>query len=270
MHVGIIGYKGRVAQRHIRAWNDLGIKWEGCDKEDNWLDFIQKGWDIIDICTPIYLHPKMITVSMQYSDVICEKPVATNLDIATKVVDFAEHYRKKVGIIYQFRYNPKVLRLKREIADGKYGEIKLVTSHYYRYRDLEYYGEWEGDVFKAGGGVVFNVTIHYLDLMQWIFGYPTEIRGLKTLAKQGMDIEDTACAIMRFPNGAIGNYVATTHADPPKHYEMSVYGTKGHTTIQLRQNEYHKQNFEAFINNKDYVTPMEAVKSLRMALEIIK
>lgn len=271
MKVLIIGFKGRVAQRHIKAWEELGVEWIGRTHEDtNSIDY--DDIDIVDICTPIYLHHAMISEAVyNNTPVICEKPISSEItDDLLEDILMWDLNGDKVCIVYQFRYNPKIIKLKKEIEQGKYGEIKLVTSHYYRYRDPSYYGKWEGDKYKAGGGVVLNVTIHYLDLMQWMFGYPTKIEGMKTLAKQGLDIEDTAVAIMQFPSGAIGNFIATTHANPPKHYELSVYGTKGHTTIQLRENEYHKDNFLAFINNKDYVTPLEALKSLRMVKEIIK
>ncbi len=267
--VGIVGFKGRVAQRHIKAWKELGWKWQGCDHEHDFYEFVKKKFDIIDICTPIYLHPQMIVGALRYSDVICEKPIAPNWEIGVATVyQIQEQAKHRVGIIHQFRYNPKIIKLREELEKGKYGEIKLVTSHYYRWRDPQYYGKWEGSAMTAGGGVVLNVTIHYLDLLQWLFGYPTIIKGVKTTAKGLIDVEDTACAVMKFPCGAIGNYIATTHCNPPKHYELSIYGTKRHTKILLKENEYHKENFEAFINNKDYVTPMESLKSLRMAMEV--
>lgn len=267
MKVGIIGYKGRVAQRHIKAWESLGIEWVGCDSSIPYGVFLAtQDIDLVDICTPIYLHADMIKIANAFKlPVICEKPIGINLKEADEIIKL----EGKIGIIYQFRYNPKVLQFKKEIKEGKFGEIKLVTVQYYRWRGMEYYQKWEHDKARAGGGVVLNVCIHYLDLLQWIFGYPVKIEGMTTTSKVGIDVEDNAVAIMKFPTGAIGSVILSTHVNPPKHFELSVYGTKGHKTIQLRQNEYHKENFEAFLKGKDYVDPIEAKKSLEMALEII-
>lgn len=265
--VGIIGYKGRVAQRHIKAWNALGIKWVGCDsKQDYRVFMLTSGITMVDICTPIYLHAEMIKAAVEYKiPVICEKPLALNIEEAKELTKL----RGKIGIIYQFRYNPKILKLKKEIQEGKYGEIKLVTAQYYRWRGPEYYQKWEADSNKAGGGVTFNVCIHYFDLMQWMFGYPKEIKGMITTAKPELDIEDNSVSIMKFPSGALGAVILSTHVNPPKHFEFSIYGTKGHKTIQLRQNEYHKENFEAFLKNEGFVDPLEASKSLKMTLDVI-
>jgi len=272
MKVGIIGYKGDVAQRHIKAWEELGIEWIGCEKENNWREFIErKDLDLIDICTPIYLHPSMFIGALRArKDVLCEKPIANNLSEAYKMASYAENSKNRAGIIYQYRFNPKFLKLKREIEKGKFGEIKMAVVNYFRYKDLSYFAKkWRGCSEQAGGGVVLNVTIHYLDQLQWLFGYPKSIKGFVTTAKTGIDVEDTATAIMKFPNGTIGSVSLSTHVTPPKHMEFSVFGTKGYKTIQMRENEYHKENFEAFLKGENYVTPLEAIKSLKMALTII-
>ncbi len=266
MRVLIVGYKGRVAKRHIKAWSELGVEWIGCGSDEYLPSKLQaESPDLVDICTPIYLHANMIKeCSLAQLPVICEKPLALTENEAQEIIKLPT----KIGIVYQFRYNPKVRKLKKEIQKGKYGEIKMVTAHYYRWRGWEYYQKWEDNIHKAGGGVLFNVCIHYIDLLQWIFGYPIGVKGYMTTAKQGLDIEDNLLAILMFPQGTIGSLELSTHVNPPKHFELSVYGTKGHKTIQLRQNEYHKRYFEEFLMDGEYVKPIEAYKSFRIVKDI--
>lgn len=264
--VFIVGINGRVAQRHIKAWKELGLHVSGCGSNVNFIDIVSKyTYDVIDICTPIYLHSQMIKEALPYSKtLICEKPLAINEREALEMTKL----KGNIGIIYQFRFNPKILKLKKELEEGKYGEIKMVSANYYRWRGEEYYQKWEADKMKAGGGVLFNVCIHYVDLFQWLFGYPTSVKGFITTSKHGLDIEDNVAGIFKFPNGAIGSINLSTHVNPPKHFEMIICGTKGHTTIQLRQNEYHKENFEAILSGKNFVTPIEAFKSLKLCHDI--
>src|SRR5258706_2885574 len=160
--VFIVGITGRVAQRHIKAWKELGYKVIGCSSKENYrVELLHGGYDIIDICTPIYLHAEMIKFASELAvPILCEKPVAINIKEAQEVI----HLPGKIGIIYQFRFNPKILKLQQEIKEGKYGEVKLVTANYYRWRGPEYYQKWESDIFKAGGGVLLNICIHYIDL----------------------------------------------------------------------------------------------------------
>lgn len=265
MKVFIIGINGRVAKRHIKAWKELGWDVYGCGSNIDYRELINDGYDIIDICTPIYLHADMIRYCHSKGHkVICEKPLSVNEDVKD-ILNF-----DKTCIIYQFRFNPKVLKLREELKEEKFGDIKMVTANYFRWRGQDYYKKWEWDKMKAGGGTLFNVCIHYVDLLQWLFGYPTEVKGMMTTSKQGLDVEDNVVASLRFPNGAIGSINLSTHVNPPKHFELSVYGTKEHKTIQLRQNEYHKENFKAFIKGENYVTPLEAFKSLRICHDIYR
>jgi UDP-N-acetyl-2-amino-2-deoxyglucuronate dehydrogenase len=266
--VFIVGINGRVAKRHSKAWTNLGWDVYGCGSNVDYHETIKDKEfykiDLIDICTPIYLHKEMIeyATSLGYP-VICEKPMASTLEDAKELLKL----QGKIGIVYQFRLNPVVLKLKKEIESGKYGEIKLITMNYFRWRGDEYYKKWEYDHFKAGGGVAFNVCIHYYDLLQWIFGYPTEVKGYKTTSKLGLGIEDNMVSILKFPTGAIASVTLSTHVNPPKHFEFSVYGTKGYTTVQIKENEYHEQYFKNFLKG-EYIDLHEAYKSFKIVNDL--
>lgn len=260
MTIGIIGHKGLVAGRHRKAFKKIKLKYTHATLND----CLEHDW-IADICTPIYLHAHMIKQLVKAGrKVICEKPLAINYQEGKDLVEWLKNYPDQVGIIYQYRFNPKILKLKQELEEEKYGEIKLVTINYYRWKAGEYFQGWRASKSEAGGGVVLNVTIHYLDLMQWLFGYPTSIGGEITTMEKGIDVEDTAVATMKFPNGGVGVYTVCSHVDPQYHMEMGVYGTKGHKRIQLKENEYHAENIQAILDGENYVTPIEALKSLKM------
>lgn len=270
--VGIIGYKGRVAQRHMLAWEQLGIPWVGCDKETDYRQFIKrKDFNIIDICTPIYLHPEMILESLKTDkDILCEKPVAPTLEEAEMVMQAVEYARKKVGIIYQFRFNPLFVDMKKKIKEGYFGKILMVTVDYFRWRDWDYYKDWEGNKEKAGGGVVSNICIHYFDMLQNLFGMPTEVFGLTQTSKYGIEIEDNAVAILKFPSGALGSVRMSSDIKKPLHCKFTIMGQRNRKTYYLKQNEYHKDYFEAFLKGEPPVDVREAIKSLKISLEIIK
>lgn len=254
MQVAIIG-NGLVSQRHKIAWDKLGISWSVIDKGDPWPKA-----DVYDICTPIYLHTNHIKKAVKLGKVICEKPLAPSVKEAKEVIEWLKDY-PDICIIYQFRFNPVFLQLKKEIEEGKYGDIKLITVTYFRYKGGDYFKGWRKSKTEAGGGVLLNVTIHYLDLLQYLFGYPTEIKGMTANLKP-MDVEDIAIGILRFPQGAVASITLCSDVKEQKHMEMSVYGTKGSQTIQMRENEYHANNFQAFLNGENFVTPTEALKSL--------
>ena len=273
MKVGIIGHTGYIGPRHVKAWDELGVKWEGCNTTGDWTEFIKRDFDIIDIATPIWLHPVMIRESIKAGkDVICEKPLANNLKDAYEIIELSKFTKKKIGIVFQCRYNRKFLALKKEIEDGVYGQIKMAVFQYFRNKDDEHFKKrpWRKSINEAGGFAALNIVIHHIDQLQWMFGFPCQTYGVVAPHQVGYDVEDTFIGTFKFPTGTIGAMICSTRANPPKHTELSIYGTKGHKTIQMRENEYHKDNFKAFIEGKGYVTPVEAVKSLRLCLSITK
>lgn len=270
--VGLIGHTGYIGPRHIEAWNSLRITPECCNSKDDWVRFIREGhFDIVDIATPIWLHTAMIKEAVRSgADVICEKPLAPTLREAQQIVELSKRTRRKIGIIYQCRFNPKYQKLKRDVEAGKYGEIQMIVYEYFRDKNDTHFAKrpWRKSMTEAGGFGALNIVIHHIDQIQHLMGYPKEVYGVSKTSKIGYDVEDYVIGMFKFPTGAIGTLICSTRANPPKHSKMTVYGTKGYKTIEMRENEYHAENFHAFIAGKGYVTPIEALKSLRLCLTI--
>jgi predicted dehydrogenase len=72
-------------------------------------------------------------------------------------------------------------------------------------------GSWRGE----GGGVLINQCPHNLDLMQWLFGMPSKVRGFCGLGKwHSIETEDAVTAYLEYPNGATGVFITTTGEAP--------------------------------------------------------
>ena len=85
------------------------------------------------------------------------------------------------------------------------------------WRDEAYYHSdpWRGSWQLEGGGVLVNQSPHQLDLLLWYLGEPEEVFGY--WANQNhpyIEVEDTAVAVVRFKNGALGNLVVSNSQNP--------------------------------------------------------
>ena len=114
--------------------------------------------DTVVILTPNYLHSVMTREALlRGKKVICEKPfhigTPRNMDGANAVL--------------QLRYNPNILSLKQKKIKDVYVEAKM-------YRDESYWNSWKGDPIKSGG-ILYNLGIHYIDLLIFILGDEYEI-----------------------------------------------------------------------------------------------
>jgi predicted dehydrogenase len=91
---------------------------------------------------------------------------------------------------------------------------------------------WRGTWALDGGGALMNQAIHPVDLLVWLLGEPVEVSAFTgTLAHEGIEVEDTAVAAIRFAGGALGVVHATTAAYPGLTARVQVHGDRGSAVI---------------------------------------
>lgn len=185
----IIGVGGYVAPKHVEAIYATGGEVAVCcdisdsvgflDKWDYNIEYFknpvkffrwikeQEDIDYISICTPNHLHVANILLGLEAGcDIICEKPVALDYDIAMRVEESAVKAGRKIYPVLQLRRHDEI----KEIEKGKVlgiGRDVLIT--YITPRGLWYRNSWKHNQIKSGG-VLMNIGIHLFDLILHLFG----------------------------------------------------------------------------------------------------
>lgn len=187
----LIGAAGYVAPRHMKAIKDTGNKLVSCfDPVDSVGILDQYGYDVqfftdqkkfestlhgidfVSIASPNYLHRDHCRIGLQAGcDVICEKPLVLNEPDLDYLLDFEEHTGKRVYTVLQLRLHPALTALKQAILASS--DDYDVALHYITPRGKWYHTSWKGQE-SLSGGVVFNIGIHLLDMLIWLFG---EVQG---------------------------------------------------------------------------------------------
>jgi len=187
--------------------------------------------DVAIICTPHPFHKAPAIEAMKAgAHVLVEKPLASSLADCDAMLDTANKYCRQIGVVSQRRWYKPVQRVKAAIDAGKIGKPVLGTVYLLGWRDEKYYasdpwrGSWEGE----GGGVLVNQAPHQLDLLQWFMGEIDELYGVwANLNHPYIEVEDTALAIIRFKNGALGNIVVSNSQKPGIYGKVHVHGSNG-------------------------------------------
>lgn len=189
---------------------------------------------IAAILTPSGLHAELgIQAAKAKKHVVVEKPIALKLRDADRLIQVCEENKVGLFVVKQNRYNPAVQATWKALKAGRFGKIVLATVRLRWCRRQAYYDTdaWRG-TWSMDGGVLVNQASHHIDLLQWLVG-PVEsvfARGATQLVK--IETEDTAVAVLRFENGALGLIEATT-ATRPRDLEgsISILGEKGSAII---------------------------------------
>jgi predicted dehydrogenase len=189
--------------------------------------------DAVVVCTP---HPNHAESAIQAlntgAHVIVEKPLASSLKDCDEMIAAAEKADRKLAMISQRRLYKPSLRVKKAIESGKIGKPVLGTVTMYGWRDRTYYESdpWRGTWAGEGGGVLVNQAPHQLDLLLWYMGEVDELYGSWTnLNHPYIEVEDTALAIIRFKNGALGNIIVSNSQNPALYGKVTVFGSNGAT-----------------------------------------
>lgn len=210
----------------------------GCAAYTDYEDMIRKEHlDAVHICLPHYLHCPVTLYALRNGlDVLCEKPMHSDLAGAEEMVRTAEQTGRKLGIVFQNRYNPGSLLAKEMIEEGSLGYLKGLSGTVMWHRDQSYYdaGSWRGFYRTAGGGVVVNQAIHTLDLLRWLAH--SDVSDVKASVfhhgETNVEVEDTAEGIIRFESGISALFFFSVNNCSDDNITVTAYCEKGSIRIQ--------------------------------------
>ncbi len=166
--------------------------------------------------------------------VLTEKPLDISTERADALISEADKAGVKLGVFFQDRSKPDILRVKSAVDSGVLGKPILADARVKWYRPPDYYANsrWRGTRALDGGGALINQGVHTVDLMLWLFGDVVSVQAKCRTALHSIEVEDTLVALLEFANGALGVLAATTSVYPgyPRRLELS--GSEGTLIIE--------------------------------------
>ena len=185
--------------------------------------------DVVSVCTPNAYHAAMTVAALEAGcHVLCEKPIATTLKEADRMIAAARSARRKLMIGFTHRLFSGPLQCKallREKAIGKPFMIRVRFAHEGPMPDWAKSG-WFYNRKLSAGGALLDMGIHAIDLCHWLIG-PIESLNAQagTLVKR-IEVDDNALLQLQFRNGAYGS-IEVGWTSKPGFSGFEIYGTKG-------------------------------------------
>ncbi len=170
------------------------------------------GLDIIDICTPSYLHYAQSLQALEAGrHVICEKPVAGSLRQVDELAAAATHAGRRLMPVYQYRFGHGAQKLKLLVEAGVTGPAYLTTVETAWRRRLPYYdGTWRGKWATELGGALVTLAIHAHDLVTYILGPVENVFARMVTAVNAIETEDCVSASLQMADGSLCSLAVTT------------------------------------------------------------
>jgi 1,5-anhydro-D-fructose reductase (1,5-anhydro-D-mannitol-forming) len=184
--------------------------------------------EAVYVATPVFLHaPQTIQSLGAGKRVLCEKPMAMNEAEARSMVQAAEENRRTLGVAYYRRSYPKVQRAKQLLAAGVIGKpvFAELTSHGW-FDEKESQRSWLIDPAQSGGGPLYDVASHRIDVLNFFFGMPLRVSAQLSNVVHDYAVEDNATVMIQYAGGVRGMVDVRWHSKV-KRDECRIRGTEG-------------------------------------------
>ncbi len=189
--------------------------------------------DAVIIGLPNSLHaPVTIQMLEAGKHVLCEKPMATTVVEAERMLEASQRTGRKLMIAHMWRFDREILWLRDLVTSGQLGKIFKAKSHAIWLYEGPKPESWFVQKKFAGGGALADMGIHSIDTLRYVLGgaRPTKVWAVAGTHFEDIELDDTATLMLEFDGGIAGLIEAGwyhLYADGLEGYTQ-VYGTKGY------------------------------------------
>ena len=213
--------------------------------------------DVVDICTPNMCHYEQVKTALENGkNVLCEKPLAVNASQAKELEMLAGKSGKICGVVFNNRHLPAAIRARQLVSEGKLGRIISFRSAYLHSSstDPQKPAGWKQNKDICGGGVLFDLGSHAIDLLNFVLGPDKEnkiasLTGLSQIAypvragqngeKWCTNADEAFYITARLEGGACGTVeVSKVCVGANDDFTLDIYGTNGAMKFNLMNPNY--------------------------------
>ncbi len=199
--------------------------------------------DVVVVGLPNHLHEESVRLAAEAGKaVLCTKPLARTAAEAKRILDIVESTGVFAGYLEDLVYTPKTLKALKSIENGAIGDVLWARS---RETHSGPHSDWFWDLDQAGGGAIVDLGCHCIEIIRNFIGKdirPAEVVCWADTLVHPIDAEDNGIGLIRFANGAIGQFEVSWSFRGGMDLRDEVAGTEG--TIWL--NHFLRTGFEMF------------------------
>ena len=218
----LVGVASRDAARAKEFADQHGAAWAYDDVDRLLAD---PDVDAVYIATPNALHAdQAVAAASAGKHVLCDKPMATSVADAERVVAACDEAGIQLGITFQTRYHQGMAEIRDIVASGEIGRVVLAQVEMSPGRTL--LKGWRNDPALAGAGTTNNVGVHAYDLLRFLLqAEVVEAQGALAV-EPGLELDTVSLALLRF-DGDVLAFVNVNQATPYHLPDMVLQGSEG-------------------------------------------
>lgn len=206
----------------------------------NYLDLL-KDEDInaIYIATPPNMHHFYTLEAAKYGKAVyVEKPMAMNVAECEEMIQACKDNQVPLFVAYYRREHDRFKKIKELIASNEIGEIR---SFNYFYTSKLPSGDpnrsWLMTKEIAGGGLLYDIGSHMIDIMIYIFGDVKMAAGISSNQSGALNVNDVTSGILQFKNNIQGSIQLSFNTNETRD-ELTIIGSHGSIKCSIMLSDF--------------------------------
>lgn len=275
--VNIVGVATSRPETAEKAAREIGCPVWSAD----YLDLLARDdVDLVDICAPNNVHEEIVAAAAAAGKhIYLEKPLSMNVAEGRRMVAAVEQAGIKTQMTFNFRFFPAITRARQLVEEGFLGRVFSFRGRYFRasYIDPNKPLSWRLQKEISGGGALFDLGSHVLDLVYYLLGNFGSVQAtLDTLIKERpiaagstekgpVDVDDIALMQLRMAGGVLGQVeISRMGTGVTNDLQIEIYGDKG--ALRFRSEE---PSWLEVYDTHDPETPLGGMRGFRK-LEVVQ
>ena len=218
MRIGIVG-AGSMGQVHSAAWLEAGAQVVAVNSAslDSALRLaaqygarvcssfpeLLENVDVVDLCVPTHLHHAMtLEAAAAGKQVVCEKPMALELNDARAMIEVCEKSGVRLFIAHVVRFFPQYRAARDAVQTGQIGNLGVMRLKRAAYQPRVSGENWFLDPQKSGG-MILDLMVHDFDYARWLGGPVARVFAKSARASRTDSPTDYALVTLEFESGAM-------------------------------------------------------------------
>jgi predicted dehydrogenase len=242
--IRLVGVCNRTRSVAERAKADLGFEFATDSLDDI---FARDDIDVVNICTPNVNHKEAILKAIDAGKhFYCDKPLTASYDEAKEVVESLKGKDLINQVALHYRFYPATLRARQIVEEGRLGRIISFRACYLHSGSVDPLKPigWKLDKKVSGGGVLYDLGSHALDLMYHLMGEYSSLFAKTQIVydtrpgprgdRIKIEADDATYIIAQMKCGAIGTIEASKVATGSNdELRFEIHGDKGAIRFNL-------------------------------------
>jgi len=200
----------------------------GCQAVDSLEDILDDPEvDGVINTTPNHVHLESTRMmAAKGKHVFLDKPIANTVQEGLEITKICRDAGIVLAMGYQRRREAQFRWMKEHIDDGTFGILVQAEANISRDRAGKFEeGHWRYTAEGMPGGVMLQIGLHYVDVLEMLIGPVAEVSGMASQLVLPGDNPDVGSLLMKHENGAIST-LNTSYASASEHYVLNLYGKK--------------------------------------------